>query len=281
MYLLIIFRGVRKFLRISTPIVKSTFFVFLIFLFSFVFPIYTFAQDKQEKEFENSFGVARFVPLDDKDSEDGTIISFTSKKYTASRFAYDADVIGVVSANPAVVFKVEGSGKNPILSDGNVYVRITAKNGAIVKGDEIAPSDIPGVGMKATRSGFVIGTALEDYNPKNPSEINTVSVALNMHYLLREPKIAKGFFEALQLTALATYEAPTIVFRYFLAALLVIVSSILGAFTFAKIARNGIEALGRNPLAGKTIQVGILMNVMITVAIVFSGLAVAYFVLTL
>lgn len=278
MDLLIIFRKSSSFLEFLKNNHKViSVFIFLI-LFSFIVPLNAIAQ---EREFENSFGVARYVPLDDKDSQDGTIISFNNKQYVSSRFAYDQDIVGVITANPAVVFKVEGLGKNPLLSDGNVYVRVTAKNGAIARGDEIAASDIPGVGMKATRSGFVIGTSLEDYNPSDLNTEGLISVALNMHYLLREPKLAKGFFEALQLTALATYEAPTIVFRYFLAALLVIVSSILGAFTFAKIARNGIEALGRNPLAGKTIQVGILMNVMITVAIVFSGLAVAYFVLTL
>lgn len=278
MDLLIIFRKTPSFLKFLTRKYQVLSIVVFLFLFTFLVPLNVLAQ---EREFENSFGVARYVPLDDKDSQDGTIISFNNKQYVSSRFAYDQDVVGVITANPAVVFKVEGLGKNPLLSDGNVYVRISAKNGAIARGDEIAASDIPGVGMKATRSGFVIGTALEDYNPSDPNKEGLISVALNMHYLLREPKLAKGFFEALQLTALATYEAPTIVFRYFLAALLVIVSSILGAFTFAKIARNGIEALGRNPLAGKTIQVGILMNVMITVAIVFSGLAVAYFVLTL
>ncbi len=278
MDLLIIFRKTPSFLKFLTRKYQILSIVVFLFLFTFLVPLNVLAQ---EREFENSFGVARYVPLDDKDSQDGTIISFNNKQYVSSRFAYDQDVVGVITANPAVVFKVEGLGKNPLLSDGNVYVRISAKNGAIARGDEIAASDIQGVGMKATRSGFVIGTALEDYNPSDPNKEGMISVALNMHYLLREPKLAKGFFEALQLTALATYEAPTIVFRYFLAALLVIVSSILGAFTFAKIARNGIEALGRNPLAGKTIQVGILMNVMITVAIVFSGLAVAYFVLTL
>lgn len=278
MDLLIIFSKFHFFLNLLTRKYQVFSVIIFFLLFTFLVPLNAVAQ---EREFENSFGVARYVPLDDKDSQDGTIISFNNKQYVSSRFAYDQDVVGVITANPAVVFKVEGLGKNPLLSDGNVYVRITAKNGAIARGDEIAASDIPGVGMKATRSGFVIGTALEDYNPSNPNDEGLISVSLNMHYLLREPKLAKGFFEALQLTALATYEAPTIVFRYFLAALLVIVSSILGAFTFAKIARNGIEALGRNPLAGKTIQVGILMNVMITVAIVFSGLAVAYFVLTL
>lgn len=260
------------FRRLFVPITVVV--VFLSFLHMTSLPAYSQITDK-------SLGVAQYVPLAEENVEDGSIITFSENKYTKSRFKYDPDVIGVLTRNPAVVFKIEGFGDNPILTEGNAYVRVSGAGGPIKRGDQISASDIPGVGMKADQSGFVIGAALEDYAPSNPSDVKPIYVALNMHYLIKAPKAARGFFEALQLTAFATYEAPTQVFRYFLAGMVVIVSMVLAIFTFARVARNGIEALGRNPLAGRTIQLGILMNVVITVAIIFSGLAVAYLVLTL
>jgi F0F1-type ATP synthase membrane subunit c/vacuolar-type H+-ATPase subunit K len=61
----------------------------------------------------------------------------------------------------------------------------------------------------------------------------------------------------------------------------VILSFILGFISFGRIANTGVEALGRNPLAGKMIQFGIFLNVLITISIVIAGFALAYFVLRL
>jgi hypothetical protein len=85
----------------------------------------------------------------------------------------------------------------------------------------------------------------------------------------------------LNLTAVATTEEPTVVFKYFLAGMILLLSFVIGFFSFGRIANTGIEALGRNPLAAKIIQLGIMLNVLITVAIIGSGLVMAYFVLRL
>lgn len=51
--------------------------------------------------------------------------------------------------------------KNAIVTDNSTYVRYNLQNGAIAKGDYITISNDPGVGMKATQTGFTIGVALE------------------------------------------------------------------------------------------------------------------------
>lgn len=43
---------------------------------------------------------------------------------------------------------------------GRVPVKVSTKNGDIQPGDYITTSDIPGIGMKATDAGRVIGKAL-------------------------------------------------------------------------------------------------------------------------
>jgi hypothetical protein len=51
---------------------------------------------------------------------------------------------------------------SPVVSDGIAHVRYNLQNGPIAKGDYITISSEPGVGMKATESGFTVGVALEN-----------------------------------------------------------------------------------------------------------------------
>jgi len=59
------------------------------------------------------------------------------------------------------------------------------------------------------------------------------------------------------------------------AAFIVIISFIFGFLSFSRVAARGVEALGRNPMAKKTIQLGILLNVIITLGIIVAGLLLA------
>jgi F0F1-type ATP synthase membrane subunit c/vacuolar-type H+-ATPase subunit K len=50
---------------------------------------------------------------------------------------------------------------------------------------------------------------------------------------------------------------------------------------FGKASRAGIEAVGRNPLAKRVIQLTVVMNIVLTIVIVLVGLAIAYLILIL
>ena len=54
-----------------------------------------------------------------------------------------------------------------------------------------------------------------------------------------------------------------------------------GFIYFGKMSKTGVEAIGRNPLAGKQIQFNVILHLAVTVAIVLAGLAMAYFILIL
>jgi hypothetical protein len=88
-----------------------------------------------------------------------------------SQKAYDSKILGIVSANPAFI------GNNPsgrhdqnqfkkvVGLVGRVPVKVTNENGNIQVGDYITTSgQFKGFGMKATRSGNVLGIALESFN---------------------------------------------------------------------------------------------------------------------
>lgn len=240
-----------------------------------ILPHKLFAQQQND----TSFGVAYFVPVKDKEIKDGDIVSFTKKGYELTKTEYDPFVVGVVSLHPAVVFNVDGNNDTPIISTGNAFVNVSTVNGTIKIGDTLTTSSIKGVAMKSTKSGYVLGSANESFDSKNPNEVKKISITLNIHYITLNPKPVNNLFDVFNLTALATYEQPTTVFRYFLAGFIVILSFVFGFVSFGRVASRGVEALGRNPLAGRMIQFGIFLNVLITIAIIIAGLGIAYVIL--
>lgn len=254
--------------------------IVLLFLLAVIAsPVFVFSA--QAQSFDTSFGVANFLPVEGKDMKDGAIVSSIGGRYKLSSKEYDQQMIGVVSQNAAVVFQLESQNQTPVLSNGNAFVLVSGANGAIKKGDLITSSGSEGIGMKATKSGYVVGSALEDFNPSNPNEVKKLHVALNIRFNSFKTQVSHSLFDVLNLTAIATTEEPTVVFKYFLAGLIVVLSFVIGFFSFGRIANTGLEALGRNPLAARMIQLGIMLNVLITVAIIATGLIMAYFVLRL
>lgn len=250
--------------------------IFGVFLSVFFLPfVSTHAQS-------TGLGIAQYRAITDKNVKNGAIISFTPKGYFLSRLGYDPQIVGVVTENPAVsINETSESGTFPVVSNGQVSVLVSTLNGAIKKGDLVTSSKVPGVGMKATASGYVVGTAQAGYDAKDPATVSLIPVSLDIHYVYTKLKIEPKLLDILNLSTIAVYEQPTTVFKYVVAGVVVILSFILGFISFGRIANTGVEALGRNPLAGKMIQFGIFLNVLITISIIIAGFALAYFVLRL
>jgi antitoxin component YwqK of YwqJK toxin-antitoxin module len=62
---------------------------------------------------------------------------------------------------------------------GQLSVKVSTKNGAINLGDPLTTSDIPGVAVKATKAGNIIGHAMESYSEPDPDTIKRIRVYLN------------------------------------------------------------------------------------------------------
>ncbi|TSC81606.1 MAG: PE PGRS family protein, partial [Parcubacteria group bacterium Gr01-1014_20] len=88
-----------------------------------------------------------------------------------SQAAYDQRVVGIVSTRPAIVVgasdhtseSLSGSVAAVALS-GRVPVLVTSENGVIRPGDLLTSSRIPGVAMKATKAGVIVGQALTSFD---------------------------------------------------------------------------------------------------------------------
>lgn len=240
-----------------------------------VAPLSVFADD-------TTYSLANYLPVQDAVVKDGDIVSFSPKGYFLSKSPYDSFAIGVVDLNPAISLETPGPQKTyPVVSSGNALVNVTTAGGPIKKGDAITTSSLPGAGMKAEKSGYIIGAALADYTNSSKKEIGQIPVTINIHYIAFKGSVSAGLLDILNLSTLATYEEPLKVFRYVIAAVVIIASFAFGFFSFARTANKGLEALGRNPLASRIIHLGILLNIMITISIILGGLIVAFFVIRL
>jgi hypothetical protein len=227
-------------------------------------------------------GIANYVTIKDKGVRAGHVITQTvDGEYHLAKKAYDPGVKGVVVANPAIFFRTDGNNtqKYPIFDSGEVKILVNTSNGNIKKGDFLTTSSTPGVAVRADKSGYVLGAALQDYNNNNKSASGLIRASLEVRYLTANADISSSLLDIFNLSALATYEQPLIVFKYVIAALVTTLSFVFGFFYFGRVASRGVEALGRNPLASRTIQFGIIMNVIITIVIIGTGLLISFFII--
>jgi hypothetical protein len=98
------------------------------------------------------------IPFGEIVSLNGTGVSHVSRSVKE----YDNNALGIISTKPgSVLGEIDGSGVPVVVGlSGRVPVKVSLKNGEIKAGDYITTSDIPGVGIKATKAGRVVGKAL-------------------------------------------------------------------------------------------------------------------------
>lgn len=261
---------------------QKTFFVLILYIiFSFTFSSKVLALTFNEN-IDTSFNIANYLPIIDKNVHDGDIISFSPQGYFLSKKPYDSLIVGIVTNNSAISLENTGE-KNtyPVVATGNTFVNVTTSNGNIKKGDGITTSKIPGKGEKANKTGYIVGTALENYSSSDTHAVKKLGINMNVHYFTQQSSLKNSLFDVFNLSTIGAYEEPLQAFKYFVAAIIVLLSFIFCFFSFARTANKGLEALGRNPLAGRTIQLGILLNITVAVIIVLSGLLAAFFVIRL
>lgn len=229
-----------------------------------------------------SYSVAHYVEIAGENPQDGSIVSSINNQFRLATIPFDQNMVGVVTSRPAISFiDSDTSNKLPIVSSGNAYVLASTRNGEIKKGDALTSSTIPGVAVKADRPGNIIGTALEDFTSTNPEEVKKLFITVDIRFWSEEVG-DRSVFDLFKLSLLtAASEQPPIFFKYSTASFSVLGSILLGFYFFGKVAAKGVEAIGRNPLAGRMIQLGIIFNVFLTVVTIAAGLVIAIVILRL
>jgi hypothetical protein len=224
----------------------------------------------------SSVGIATYMPVS-AEVEDGDIISSSPTGNVLSAKSYDSQVVGIVATKPAIALKSDSEEEGiPVVNIGRTMVKVTGANGDIKKGDYITTSDKPGVGMKATRSGYIIGQALEDIVFPNKNAIELVGINLNLHFLQHDSSVNDSLSSIFTISQLAAYEEPIRFFKYLMSVVVLTLSFGFGFFIFSRAINTGIQALGRNPLAGRMIQLSIIFNVVLVIIIITSAIGIVW-----
>lgn len=263
---------------------KTLFFLVLLFLFlsTSEFAFAQSANNSGQVDAAATLGVAHMVGVKDPNVKDGSVLSSSPKGAILTTFPYDSLVIGVVSRDAGIILSSnDDTNSVPVIADGIVYVLVSTDQGDIKKQDLLTTSTIPGVAVKSRRSGYVLGYALEDYSSNDPKKIGKIAVNLSLHYYNSRPTLAGTLTDILKIALLPSDSSPAPIFKYIVAALVVLGSFALGFISFGRTAAKGVEALGRNPSASAMIHLGIIFNVAIVIAIILAGLVVAFFILRL
>ncbi len=229
-----------------------------------------------------TYDFAISVPIIDPTVEEGSIISYVDGEYVLSIEAYDSSIFGIVSHNPSLYLEDQNLESYVLVgSKGEMDVRVTTKNGIIKKGEYLTSSEIPGVAQKVDKSGRVLGIALEDYEVEDPNEIGLIAVFVDIKAHLKQESLTENLLTVISDGLSSAFLTPLASLRYIMALIVTSITFAIAFLSFSRLTSRGVEALGRNPLAGSSIRSVIIFNFILTFIIIASGLAIAYLILVL
>lgn len=229
--------------------------------------------------FSSTTAVAITVRLDEE-VVDGDIIILDNEGYKKSADASNGNIVGVVNFNPPVLISELGEDLSlvPVITSGVTNVRVSNLNGEIKKGDLITSSSSSqrGIGAKAVSEGYVIGKSLEDFNQDTVGIIAVlVSIFYNNNLNNNNQGNSSSLWGLIEVSSDEVIREPSRALRYLIATTILIASFAFGITTFGSVAKNGINAIGRNPMASGKIQLSIFLNSLIAIAIIGGGIAAA------
>lgn len=216
----------------------------------------------------------------DTSLEPGSVVCIKQGTLTSCTSSYDTGMFGVVTETPSGSFSDQVPPENSalIIKTGKAILRVTNSAGDIKIGDLLTSSNTDGVAEKASRNGFVIAQSLEDYSEDGEG---TILAAIDIHQTTSFTDVRSNLIELLREGLAFPILTPVAVLRYILATFVLVSSFVLGFVYFGRMARTGVEAVGRNPMATRTIQFNIILNLLLMFGIFCIGLALAYFILVL
>lgn len=153
-----------------------------------------------------AYDVAEDYPTRDTSIKPGDLVSIDPHEkglVRRSQVAYDRATIGVYSEKPALHLsqqstdQINGLPAIAVALAGRVPVNVSTESGAIQPGDYLVSSSVPGIAMKATKAGAIIGQALESFDG-NQGTFGKISIF-----------VQHGYYDGTQANTIATTDALT------------------------------------------------------------------------
>ena len=243
----------------------------------------------------DSGAIAQTYASSSGDIVPGTLVSLTPAGTVRSASAIDSALAGVATSTPALQLTSDGTGTVQVAISGTTQALVSDINGPVKAGDHIAASPLAGIGMKAVQSGEVIGTASADLSSVKTTtrsiadssghqttvKVGLIPVAINVSNFSSTSSSALSAFvpSFLQDIANAVAGKPVSPARILLALALMILGFATVSIILNAAIRNGLIAIGRNPLAGGALRRGLVDVVLAALGILLITGAIIYAVL--
>lgn len=224
-------------------------------------------------------GVAHEMAVDGGNVQSGSVVCGSGDGARLCDVDYDTNMLGVITDTPVAAFENEGIDGTMVVASGEMGVLVNGRGGDVRAGDLITSSSVAGQGMKANQRGYVLGVAQADVNFDGVDDVRLIPVMLNIHIDAGTTDGRTNLISTLKSIQASPVLNPLDSLRYTLAAVMVLVAFLMGFVYFGRMARAGVEAMGRNPLAARQIQLNVIINSLVTVGIIVGGLAIAYLIL--
>lgn len=201
-------------------------------------------------------------------------------------------LVGVIGNNSLVELS-NTDDSTQVVTSGVTLALVSDANGAISSGDKITASPIDGVGMKATTSMQVVGTAQANLSSAETQlkkvtttdgstaevRIGLIPVQINVTYFV-EPNQSAFIPIFLQDFANSVSGKEVSPVRVIIAALILLLAFISIAVLLYSTVKSSIISIGRNPLSEKAVRKGILQIGFTVLGILLLTLITIYLILT-
>ncbi|HSW99907.1 MAG TPA: hypothetical protein VLH38_02620 [Patescibacteria group bacterium] len=222
-----------------------------------------------------------------KPTAHGTVEALSQKNET--------DMFGLVvaSGDTAVSLSSPTQSQVYVATYGEYTALVTTQNGSIKAGDQLVISSINGVAMKSdTKHEVIIGKALRGFSDGSDAESHiktsdgtTVAlgrIAVNIG-VARNPTyagdVAPGVPHILISIARAVTNKPLTALRLYGCLVVLLIAFIVAGGVMYSGIRSGMNSIGRNPLAKKSILKNLVTVIVMALVVVFIGLIAVYLLL--
>ncbi|HLZ14427.1 MAG TPA: hypothetical protein VKQ34_00370 [Candidatus Saccharimonadales bacterium] len=200
-----------------------------------------------------------------------------------------------IAGNKSLIELNSGAGSVQVVTSGNTTALVSDINGSVKIGDHITASPLAGIGMKATTSTLVIGTAQADLS----SETTTTRTVTDIHgkqttiHIGAVPvQVDKVFYQApdqqptflpssIQNFASNLVGHEVSPMRVLIAGILVVLLFVVVAVVLYSTIRSSIISIGRNPLSENAVHRSLLEVGVTVLGVLVFTVVVVYLVLEL
>jgi hypothetical protein len=119
------------------------------------------------------------IYFSDDSLEPGEVVAISSPGNIVkqAQLGNERATLGVIATDPGIILGLKpgedrGVHEYPVALAGRIPTKVSVENGPIKLGDYLALSSTPGVAMKATKAGNVLGQALEEFSGPGTGKIS-------------------------------------------------------------------------------------------------------------